>query len=157
MQRKNKTFKNYSQISATLLLFAFGVGCSSTVDTEQSAQQKKLSTDKPNSAITKSTVKSPMAAGMKIYRDPETGEFLSSPPEGDLGIPQQDVTLGSEANSFSDEGLETVTHPDGSVSVDLQGRFQSEIHATMDKNGKITVNHKPGGADAAHKPQAVKP
>lgn len=163
MQSK-KTIKNCREISAALILFSVGVGSSLAADTVQSVQKKKLLPDKQDNAIAKSIKKQPIAAGMKIYRDPETGEFLSEPPKGD---PQSDLVLEQGAGNFSDEDLEMVTHPDGSVSVDLQGRFQLQIYATMDKNGNIKVNHKPSGTNTsstAHKEhsasddiQSVKP
>ena len=38
-----------------------------------------------------------------------------------------------------EEGLEFVQHADGSVSVDLQGRYQSASVARIDENGKVVV------------------
>lgn len=36
----------------------------------------------------------------------------------------------------SDEGLVSVTHADGTVSLDLQGRFQNFSKVVVDENGK---------------------
>ena len=38
----------------------------------------------------------------------------------------------------STDGLEPVRHTDGSVSIDLQGRFQNVAVAKLDENGKLT-------------------
>ena len=39
----------------------------------------------------------------------------------------------------SDEGLVKVVHPDGSVSMDLQGRFQSVVLVRFGEDGKLEV------------------
>jgi hypothetical protein len=88
------------------------------------------------------------AAGMKIYRDPVTGE-LGDPPaeeEAQVSLPPDD------ALSTSSEGLvETPSPvPDGGVMVDLQGRFRSPLMATQDAEGKITIQHLPSGSSAGH-------
>lgn len=85
-------------------------------------------------------------AAQRIYRDPVTGEF-TTPPAGVQEIPQQfQQTPGGDTSA---EGLDVVTHPDGSKSVDLQGRFQSTVFATIDKDGHIDVGHQPGSAGAS--------
>jgi len=83
-------------------------------------------------------------AAQRIYRDPVTGEFTTPPPGFVEEIPPQfQQTPGANT---SDQGLEVVTHPDGSQSVDLQGRFQSTVFATIDPDGRIDVSHQPAGA-----------
>jgi hypothetical protein len=74
------------------------------------------------------------SAGMRIYRDPATGEFTSPPPG--VGMPRATRALGT-----STEGLvETPGTSDaGGVTIDLRGRFQSALSATMDATGAITT------------------
>ena len=85
-------------------------------------------------------------AAQRIYRDPVTGEFTTPPPGFVDELPQQfQQTPGA---SSSDQGLEVITHPDGSQSVDLQGRFQSTVFATIDPDGHIDVSHQPGSTGA---------
>jgi hypothetical protein len=82
-------------------------------------------------------------AAMRVSIDPETGALVPdhvpvSKADGDL----------EESLSRSTDGLIEVHHPDGSVSVDLQGRFQNASMARIDSSGKLhttCVDH----ADAA--------
>jgi hypothetical protein len=71
---------------------------------------------------------------MRIFRDPETGEI--GPP---TTAQATEVALedGAENLEFSSNGLEQVRHADGSVSMDLQGRFQEYLVARKDASGKI--------------------
>jgi len=62
----------------------------------------------------------PAAAGMVIGIDPETGK-LGMPTREQL---QELSDLERLRINHSSAGLIEVHHPDGSVSVDLQGRFQ---------------------------------
>jgi len=86
----------------------------------------------------------PGAAAMRISIDPETGALVP----GKVPVAKLDAEL-EEALSRSGEGLVEVHHPDGSVSIDLQGRFQNASMARIDSSGKLhttCVN----SADAAH-------
>jgi hypothetical protein len=76
----------------------------------------------------------PGSAGMLIGIDPETGKLGMPTPEqledlSDLQQPQID---------HSDAGLVEVHHPDGSVSIDLQGRFQEYATVRIGPDGKMT-------------------
>jgi len=75
----------------------------------------------------------PGNAAMRAYIDPETGVLTQSHVPGD-----QSADLGVENSlSRSTEGLVEVTHPDGHVSVHLQGRFQSASVARINSDGQI--------------------
>ena len=54
------------------------------------------------------------------------------------------------AMSRSAEGLIETVHPDGSVSIDLQGRFQSVSVARLDEKGRVI--YCPEGAEAPSPP-----
>jgi len=86
------------------------------------------------------------AAGMRIYRDPVTGELVDPPAEA----PDQVSLPPDDALSTSSEGLmETPSPvPGGGVMVDLQGRFRSPLVATQDAEGKIKIQHLPSGPSA---------
>jgi hypothetical protein len=88
------------------------------------------------------------AAGMRIYRDPVTGELRDPPAEAPAQVP----LLPDDALSTSSEGLvETPSPmPGGGVKVDLQGRFRSPLIATQDGEGKITIQHLPSGPSTGH-------
>jgi hypothetical protein len=72
-------------------------------------------------AIAKTPARPVGVNGMVIAIDPETGELTAPTPEQMAGL--QQVLPGDDLNN-SDVGLTPVRHADGSVSVDLQGRFQ---------------------------------
>jgi hypothetical protein len=75
------------------------------------------------------------AAEQRVYIDPATGEF-STPAMAGRGLPDT-LRRPDPALSTSSVGLEQVVHPDGSVSVDLQGRFRSRVYATVDEAGNL--------------------
>ena len=79
----------------------------------------------------------PAAAGMVVGIDPETGAL------GPATLAQRlELAKLSQAErtalSRSDEGLVEVHHPNGAVSVDLQGRFQDIAVIHIDRNGRKT-------------------
>ena len=75
----------------------------------------------------------PGMAGMVVGIDPETGE---------MGMPTPDqMQKLSESPQYqvdhSSAGLLEVHHPDGSVSIDLQGRFQEYATVRIGPDGKL--------------------
>ena len=78
---------------------------------------------------------------LKVYIDPETGEFIT--PEEAEAPPEERLTP-SAAYSTSHEGLEERPSPvpGGGTMVDLKGRFQSPLTATIDSNGDIKIEHR---------------
>ena len=62
----------------------------------------------------------------------------------DAAVPTADQILAEQAleemTSRSTEGLEAVEHPDGTVSVDLEGRFMSIVVATPTAAGGHAVS-----------------
>lgn len=73
-------------------------------------------------------------SGMRIFRDPETGEI--GPPTAAQAAEVARID-GAENLEFSSQGLEQVRHADGSVSMDLEGRFQEYLVVRKDASGKI--------------------
>jgi hypothetical protein len=55
-----------------------------------------------------------------------------------------------ESTSESDDGLSTVTLPDGSSMVDLQGRFMHVVVATPTDDGGVAIGCHTGEDAAAH-------
>lgn len=91
----------------------------------------------------------PCAVGQMVYIDPATGEF-STPSAAGVPMPEA-LRRPDPALSTSSVGLQEVVHPDGSVSVDLQGRFQSRIYGTLEPDGDVTIDHRTP-ADAQPQP-----
>ena len=76
----------------------------------------------------------PARGGMIVAMDPETGRIgpASAAQRAALGV------FVDETVSRSDAGLAEVHHPDGSVSIDLQGRFQDYAVAHIGPDGRRT-------------------
>lgn len=93
------------------------------------------STDTHGVAVGSGT-ESPGTAGMRAYLDPETGELV-------VGVlPASEIELDADTQNAlrrDTEGLKIVQHADGSVSMDLDGRFQNVSVARIDENGVVTV------------------
>jgi len=68
------------------------------------------------------------SAGMKAYLDPETGK-LGPPPAG--GSPDETLMLNDSGDGLVQEVL-----PDGSVMMNLQGRFQEYMILQLDPAGR---------------------
>jgi len=76
---------------------------------------------------------------LRAYIDPETGEFITTherktPVAKEMALP---------ALSTSQEGIEERRSPvpGGGTMVDLKGRFQNPLTATLDENGKTKIWH----------------
>jgi len=76
-----------------------------------------------------------VSAGLRVYKDPQTGEFTDPP----ATLPTAPV---ERALNRSHEGLVAVPNtavPGGGVKLDLQGRFRSHFVATKDAEGNVSV------------------
>ncbi len=76
------------------------------------------------------------AAGMRVYRDPATGEF-TAPPAGAAAVPENaanGAALGTAPRALVEERGSSAA---GGVTIDLQGRFRSSESATVDETGRI--------------------
>jgi hypothetical protein len=74
----------------------------------------------------------PARAGLVIAWDPESQSFTMPAPDRSLPLTAEE----RNAISRSFAGLVQVHHPDGSVSVDLQGRFQEFAVVHLGPDGK---------------------
>jgi hypothetical protein len=80
----------------------------------------------------------------RAYIDPETGEFVN-PPEHET--PAASKSIQPSALSISAETMEEASSPvpGGGVMIDLKGRYQHSVSATVEADGKATVEHPTGG------------
>ena len=95
----------------------------------------------------------PGMAGMVVGIDPETGELGMPTPEQMRAFsdsPQYQV-------DHSAAGLVEVHHPDGSVSVDLQGRFQEYATVRVGPDGKLIFRCVDGQENAKRSVEAPAP
>jgi len=81
-----------------------------------------------------------VAGGLRVHIDPQTGRLTKVP---STGIPLQLSPAEANAMSTSHQGLvETLSpRPRGGAVVNLQGRFQSPLVATIDAQGKVIIQH----------------
>ncbi|OGI42661.1 MAG: hypothetical protein A2150_05395 [Candidatus Muproteobacteria bacterium RBG_16_64_11] len=100
-------------------------GTSPALDTSQAATAEPVSAQ---------TAPAPdRAAGMRVYKDPQTGEF-TAPPTAEA-VPREGLVTTAPVDL-----RETVsTVPGGGIKVDLQGRFRSHFIATKDADGNVSV------------------
>ncbi len=71
------------------------------------------------------------------YIDPKTGELTSKPANGaDLDNNRPSLTIEDDLPK-----LEEITHPDGMVSMNLNGRFRSHLVAKIGCDGKMQMEH----------------
>jgi len=103
---------------------------------------------KPEEARPATTALPPSPPGLKALLDPATGKFTDPQHRPVSAAPSASATsaassaAGSPANlATSHEGLVAVrgTSRAGGVRVDLKGRFQSAVVATVDPDGKVTT------------------
>jgi len=87
----------------------------------------------PSTATTVAPATVAGEVGMKIYKDAE-GEI--GPPDAGDAVQAND---GADGTSQDMAGLQKVTLPDGSIMVDLQGRFQEAMVMQITPDGKRVV------------------
>lgn len=89
---------------------------------------------------------SPGTAAMRIAIDPDTGELVPAQAVRNKAVDSDLATMLSK----SSEGLVEVHHPDGHVSVDLQGRFMSASLARINADGELESTCVESAAQAEH-------
>ena len=117
---------------------------SKTAGVNQTSSQETLPS--PNTAVAqeqnKKNLTSPAESqALRVYIDPETGEFIA-PPEQEVAA-ARNLALPA-ASSTSHQGLEEKPSPvpGGGTMVDLKGHFRSPLTATIDSNGKTKIEHR---------------
>lgn len=87
-------------------------------------------------AVTPADQTAPGSAALKAYLNPETGEIeVRASTSADVSIdPETQNALRRD-----DDGLVKIRHADGSVSMDLQGRYQSVSVVRVNADGTTTI------------------
>jgi len=75
--------------------------------------------------------------GRTAFIDPVTGELISEPSADDM----TQLETANRAQLQYQAPLVEQRMPDGSVKIDLQERFHSQVTATIEKNGKLKIRH----------------
>lgn len=95
----------------------------------------KLSPDTPGLASENAVRLAPGEAALRATINPETGKVEVS--AAHPGTPLDTYT--TQALRRDTEGLKQIFHPNGAVSMHLQGRFQNTSVVRIDENGKLIV------------------
>lgn len=106
--------------------------CATAIASEKSDTNTDAASVKTAATTSTSTVG---ASGMRVYLDPETGTLVDRPVTA-----EQKAAASSDAQELFNQDssdLQEVRHPDGSVSMDLQGRFEMASSAYRMENGSV--------------------
>lgn len=115
--------------AATLFAMAMAPGAASSQDEQSDHQSEK------NAAPAAS-------GGLRTYLDPATGRLIDHPPYGEPTLELSDEALYRfNTDHF---GLIEERLPDGTLKVDLKGRFRAGSVATVDEDGDVQT-HRIGG------------
>ena len=85
-------------------------------------------------------ISTPGTAALRAAIDPETGQLVTGPAAARLaetGADKQAEADLEQMLSRSDAGLQQVHRPDGTVSVNLEGRFMSASVARLGADGRV--------------------
>jgi hypothetical protein len=108
-----------------------------TVVSRQKAKVAKASeTERSVQVAKKSKFTTVKVAGQDVQVDGQTGQIKPLTPEEAQKLA---AGLGEMINQ-STEGLEQVQHEDGSVSMDLEGRFQNVTVARVNTDGSLSTS-----------------
>jgi hypothetical protein len=90
-------------------------------------------------AVDTSNDASVITAGMRIYLDPQTGEVATPPPAVAAQSQKQSLQTVKPAVTELYETLSPT--PGGGFMVELKDQFHSPVTATVDADGKVSVQH----------------
>jgi hypothetical protein len=136
-KKSTKTAKRTTRLKLTTVLVAVAVLAIAavTVVSRQKASASKASGPERSAQVAnKSNFVTVKVAGQDVQVDGQTGQIKSLTPEEAQKLA---AGLGDMVNQ-STEGLEQVQHEDGSVSMDLKGRFQNVTVARVNQDGSVS-------------------
>ncbi len=136
-----------SRVVLTALLVVFAGGCAANMAapiaveepaTTPERAQPRFDAARTSDPAKPNTAASKRAPGIVVHIDPTTGEFLPEPPaDGVTPLPAADAAKASAPQLFE---VPSPT-PGGGVMIDLQDQFQTPLVATIDADGKVTLEH----------------
>lgn len=131
----SKKIRRLGLLSIIVAVFALGATAAISLRANQAKSQAKNSSSPASSAQTNDTRGNlRFGAHPPVPLDPQTGQVRPLTQEE-----AQKLAAGlKELVNQSTDGLQSIQHADGSVSIDLQGRFQSMAVAKRDEDGKLT-------------------
>ena len=138
--------KTHILLLGIMVLCAQCTGGSPPADTQEERQTNAKETLTPQTMIStqdqkkKDLIKAGESATLRVYIDPETGEYIT-PPQGKVSTAEKLETRTAFSTSHDDLVEVPSPVPGGGTMIDLKGRFRSPLTATIDSNGKINIGH----------------
>jgi hypothetical protein len=128
-------------------LASLAVAAALTLDPGQAARPRERA-----GAATHPPFVRPGAAGRIVALDPETGRLGAASPDQMRDLR---ATAGVASVSRSEEGLVETRLTDGTVILDLNGRFQDYMVARLDRNGRLTYGCVHDGGQRLASPDSI--
>lgn len=132
-----KSAKRFPRLILTTVLVATAILAIAAVTV---ASRQRLKATEPSEAerslqvAKKSNFVKVKVAGQDVHVDSQTGKMKALTPEE----AQKLAAALKQMVNQSTEGLEQVHHADGSVSMDLEGRFQNVAVARVNEDGSVS-------------------
>ena len=137
MQTKG-TRKRFPRLTLTTLLIAtviLAIAAVTVVSKQQTKRTGATEVKKSKKSVTKNpNLVTMKVAGQDVHVDSQTGQIAELTPEEAKKLAAGLKQLVNQ----STEGLVEAPHSDGSVSVDLNGRFKNVTVARVNKDGSIS-------------------
>jgi hypothetical protein len=139
---KNSARKSRRLLAITIFVAATAIlaaGAATVVSRRNAVARQQPNNQAAKPAAASASGKNYMTvkvAGQEVQIDSETGQMKQLTPEE-----AKKLAAGlKQVINRSEEGLVPVQHPDGSVSVDLQGRFQNVTVARVNDDGTVSTS-----------------
>lgn len=128
-------YKLFISIIAFLFFFGLNVNFSASAETlQRNYSDTKTKTNSTETEKVTGEISVPArTSGMRVFKDPETGEFTAPQSSNALSVHALELNTSSE-------GLVETQAPKGGIMINLQGRFRSFMSATRDTNGNLSVS-----------------
>jgi hypothetical protein len=135
MKKENRRGKRFPRWALTGVLVATVILAIAAVTVASRQKVSKASAaERSTQVANKSNFVTVKVAGQDVQVDSQTGQIKPLTAEE-----AQKLAAGlSQMVNQSTEGLEQVQHEDGSVSMDLKGRFQNVAVARINQDGSLT-------------------
>jgi hypothetical protein len=124
-------FSRSLRILAPVLLAGAAAACSNAAQNEVSVQTRAAQTAAQNAPAA--------SVGMRVHKDPVTGEF-AAPPQGSAQEPAPSSLLSSPGQAQP----ELIVLPNGTLKIELRGRAQRYSKAIRNPDGTVTIHHDTG-------------
>jgi hypothetical protein len=117
-----------------LAIVVIAIGAITVISRQGGASAKSATPTHASQTVQNQKYLTVKVAGQEVQVNPQTGQVRQMTPEQAQRLADSLKTMLNK----SSEGLVQEQHPDGSVSMDLQGRFQNVVVARVEADGTVT-------------------